>query len=1043
MRSEQASLPLSTSYETHDSSNTEISKTTSIKEGPVPWHLSVTVDETVRLSMPPPLSKEIVSPLSRPTDELLATEEHSAGLAMSQYTTSSSSISPDCLSPVDAAGSRANSLQFPRPGSMEASATKTSWTQGKYPLQAIAEPDARSLSFQADSEQENEPLSAHVSKSDQTGAGTKTLRRSSRSRRLRENVPEHHERAILSPMSAKFPAEVDAASQPVGTTENEQYPATTKPNPWKRQMYPLVSSASDSTSRDPIRLLQDQDVSLATGAILTQWDQSEEVALENTSWSGNPIQPFINGPNARPVSPPSSGDELDGTNKTPTQKTLDKAQAAQVAGQWHRQKYPLQMPASKAALQHSVTPPPSPGAAQEHWTNILATQDVEGEQSPRTGKASGRQTYPLQSPASVAQLKYHSGSQPLMHESCSANTHDNPSLHLPKQSHVSGRSHAIRAQVYPLQSPASVPALQLSLPSPLSGKKEADSEQDLSARDRELATAVSKHWRRQVYPIQSPENTSPFQQSIIPQALKTDDRKSHTTGPIHLPKHIQAAKDVEEQQPTGRTIIVCLDGTGDKFDNDNSNIVHLISALKKDDPRQVSYYQAGIGTYSSGGLSSGFEAALDMAVGSGLGLHVRDAYHFLMHTYKEGDKICIFGFSRGAYTARCLAGMIHKVGLLPPRNIQQIPFAYEFYAKDTKQGWKESEKFKATFCIDVCVYFLGCFDSVASVGFIPRQLPLSSTPTNKARYFRHAMALDERRAKFKVCRHQVRDQENVDRPKSPTTATSDRTLSSALRVLPTCKAQDDVPPRYSSYAMYGERYHPNVTDEEYRELTDHEEQFDTDVLEVWFAGAHADVGGGAVPNKERHKLAQIPLRWMIRQAFECNTGIIFKTKKLAEFGLDVHTLWPEYRRLTAPDHGPPPSLLEKYKKALPPRSIRRSKLVPIDKFENGERFYHLKSHMDEDWTPEQVEDFYDAISTLNDQLQQVWSWWILEVLPVEYKVPVAPGQVSIRTGMNLGRYREVDDAQPNLHWTALHRARHSGYEIQARTAPNTKWRVVV
>ena len=92
----------------------------------------------------------------------------------------------------------------------------------------------------------------------------------------------------------------------------------------------------------------------------------------------------------------------------------------------------------------------------------------------------------------------------------------------------------------------------------------------------------------------------------------------------------------------------------------------------------------------------------------------------------------------------------HKVGLLPASNVQQIDFAYEYYKDDSPGGWKMSEDFKKTFCVDVNIHFVGVFDSVASVGLIPRQLPLSSTPKNKALYFRHAMALDERRAKFKA-----------------------------------------------------------------------------------------------------------------------------------------------------------------------------------------------------------------------------------------------------------------------------------------------------
>lgn len=191
-----------------------------------------------------------------------------------------------------------------------------------------------------------------------------------------------------------------------------------------------------------------------------------------------------------------------------------------------------------------------------------------------------------------------------------------------------------------------------------------------------------------------------------------------------------------------------------------------------------------------------------MAVGSGLGVHVRDGYKFLMQNYQEGDRICLFGFSRGAYTARCLAGMIHKVGLLPAHNVAQIPFAYQFYKDDTEEGTKAvnpsmSQEHPLTFTdrledeyriqayilyervgpsmrthplrnlrdnmlilvIDLCrsVYFIGVFDSVSSVGFIPRTLPLSSTPTNKSHYFRHAIALDEHRAKFKACRFQRKD----------------------------------------------------------------------------------------------------------------------------------------------------------------------------------------------------------------------------------------------------------------------------------------------
>jgi uncharacterized protein (DUF2235 family) len=132
-----------------------------------------------------------------------------------------------------------------------------------------------------------------------------------------------------------------------------------------------------------------------------------------------------------------------------------------------------------------------------------------------------------------------------------------------------------------------------------------------------------------------------------------------------------------------------------------------------------------------------------------------------MQKYRDGDKICLIGFSRGAYTVRCLAGMLHKVGLLPASNGSQVNFAYNFYKDDTAEGWKMSAGFKRTFCADVNVYFLGLWDCVASVGFIPRKLPCSKNPTNSIQYFRHAMALDEHRAKFKVCQWQYQDNDDT------------------------------------------------------------------------------------------------------------------------------------------------------------------------------------------------------------------------------------------------------------------------------------------
>lgn len=572
-------------------------------------------------------------------------------------------------------------------------------------------------------------------------------------------------------------------------------------------------------------------------------------------------------------------------------------------------------------------------------------------------------------------------------------------------------------------------------------------------------------WYRHKYPVQS---------SNFRRCVSEPPQKKPT--PVQVPASIRAGRDAERFNSHQRTIVICLDGTGDKFDSDNSNIVHLVSCLKKDDKSQVTYYQAGIGTYSVNGLSTGFAAGLDMAVGSLLGLHIRDAYNFLMHSYKEGDRICIFGFSRGAYTARCLAGMVHKVGLLPPRNVAQIPFAYEMYKDDSPTGWEQSLQFKKTFCIDVNIYFLGLFDSVASVGIIPRELPFSMTSRNRSHYFRHALALDERRAKFKVCRFQASDTKEAQVAGLSTASTAEIAKAAEEKQL---RREACVLDRYH-HQLHHHQYHKSERGNTGTCAEVHGEQqaalpprkpFETDILEVWFLGCHADVGGGAVANEVRHKLSNVPLRWMIRQCFECDTGIIFNTKALAEIGLDVHMLWPQYTRLEVPILGPPPSLVERYEIGLPSIRRRSSRLRPVGKSganHKGSGFYEVRLYDDDDeegveetgasttvplspiskqmspdWVPEQLEDYFDALAPVNDQLVLRQRWWILEFWPTEYDVlNLSSNTWESRFGMNLARSRPVKGNEPHMHWTVRHRMLNLGYKFKAMVEQDALWQVV-
>lgn len=353
------------------------------------------------------------------------------------------------------------------------------------------------------------------------------------------------------------------------------------------------------------------------------------------------------------------------------------------------------------------------------------------------------------------------------------------------------------------------------------------------------------------------------------------------------------------------------------------------------------------------------------------------------------------------------------------------------------------------------VHFIGVFDSVASVGFIPRTLPLSSTPKNKPAYFRHAMALDERRAKFKVARYQRRD-----RIIDPAQQQHHHSLAAAHE-------QPEGPVRTFSADLGVDK----LTPDDSNPYTAHETKpvQDTNILEVWFAGCHADVGGGAVGNDVRHKLSQIPLRWMLRQCFECDTGIMFHAHRLAEEGLDVHTLWPKYTRLERPKTEPPRAFVEKYEKGeLGHIRRRKTALQPVpsslpspspspspsrepqgkkrEKEEYALKIWHDASqtqHADY-WVPEQVEDFFDALQPMNDQLAVAPSWWILEYLPVEVKLQNAERNAwTTAWAMNMGMFRPVQESDPHLHWTVQERMDREGYQVRVRTNRDVEWRVVV
>lgn len=272
----------------------------------------------------------------------------------------------------------------------------------------------------------------------------------------------------------------------------------------------------------------------------------------------------------------------------------------------------------------------------------------------------------------------------------------------------------------------------------------------------------------------------------------------------------------------GKNIVVLCDGTGNQIERNLSNVLKLFRIAIKVDAQRV-YYSAGIGTIGSSDAWARWrqntKSVFALATGYGLDTDIRGAYDFICRHYEDDDAIFLFGFSRGAYTVRAVAGMIHMIGLLPADQLNISHYALRSYKQVSDDGdlgvaWHFS---KVAGCREVRIKFLGVWDTVASVlvprgdRLIPQLLTLPHTRRNPSvEVFRHAMAIDEKRRMFRLNRW-IEPQPFVKNP--------------------------------------FDRSAPLVQQ---------------DIKQVWFAGVHADIGGG-YPEPESG-LAKVPLDWMIREA---------------------------------------------------------------------------------------------------------------------------------------------------------------------------------
>lgn len=265
-----------------------------------------------------------------------------------------------------------------------------------------------------------------------------------------------------------------------------------------------------------------------------------------------------------------------------------------------------------------------------------------------------------------------------------------------------------------------------------------------------------------------------------------------------------------------KNIAVFIDGTDSTFSSgakNNTNVGLLYEACINDE-RQFKRYSDG----------PGYGHLLASAVGTGVNVRVQRGYDWCAEYYEPGDQIFLFGFSRGAFAARSVAGMIRTVGLLRKDKLSLEDAAFAMYQK-AKDDPAAAAAFKAANSIDVKVHFVGVWDTVGSVA-VPLALTLDSIPLAPfhdvafgphIEHAAHAVSIDEQRWDFKPTYFQ------------PTTTQPGQTIE-----------------------------------------------------EVYFPGVHSDVGGGY---DDDGSLGKITLAWMARRAQE--QGLLIADQSILDVPADA------------------------------------------------------------------------------------------------------------------------------------------------------------
>ena len=216
-----------------------------------------------------------------------------------------------------------------------------------------------------------------------------------------------------------------------------------------------------------------------------------------------------------------------------------------------------------------------------------------------------------------------------------------------------------------------------------------------------------------------------------------------------------------------RKLVVCLDGTGNEIEANESNILRLYKCLERSE-EQLVYYHPGVGTLDTHPFSrvvlSKPKLLLGLIAGLGLESNVLKAFEFLCRNYQDGDRLYFFGYSRGAYTARVLAGFINDFGLVKPEEFHLVAPAFRAW-RSIKKGDPRLKHAKLRMLEKAFqmthppIRFLGLWDTVSSMiqlklsagTFIHFGQHSSVDENPSVESVRHVLAIDETRRFF---RHQ-------------------------------------------------------------------------------------------------------------------------------------------------------------------------------------------------------------------------------------------------------------------------------------------------